>query len=214
MGKQEIEFLRNEADAWFSRNKDKPYIDHVGHAIRNSIADISHADILEVGCGRGDGIAHLQASTDGVCIGIDPSNDAIDQARRRFPNSAIFLRGSAMSMPQTTRGVTETFDIIIYDFCLYLCDREDLFEIVAKSDAALNDGGHIVIYDFDPDNDPYCTPYAHHSGLFSFKMNHSRLWLANPAYSLVSKLYFDHDKTSIKILKKNIEAGWPMVELQ
>jgi hypothetical protein len=95
----------------------------------------------------------------------------------------------------------------MYGFCLYLCDRESLPLIVAAGDAALMDGGYLVIQDFDPDY-PHKVPYHHVPGLFSYKMNYARLWLANPAYRLVRKNTFD-DGTAVWVLKKDVAAGWP-----
>jgi SAM-dependent methyltransferase len=207
MGMQEAKFVKSEGDAWFFRNKDKPYVDHLGHAVRNCGLDLAHVDILEIGCGRGDGIGHVQPKTDGVCIGIDPSHQAILYAHNRYPG-VDFRHGSARSLP-----AGHDFDIIIYSFCLYLCDREDLIQIVSEGDDALRDkDSRLIIQDFDPEY-PHKVPYHHVPGLFSYKMDYSKLWLADPAYSLVNKVQLG-DGTAIWTLKKDIEAGWPLEQLK
>lgn len=209
MGEQEAKFVNSEGDAWFLRNKDKPYIDHLGHAVRNCGIDLAHANIMEIGCGRGDCIGHLSMKTDGVCIGIDPSSQSIASASARF-SDVRFMRGTARSLPNT---IGHDFDIIIYGFCLYLCDRESLFQIIQESDELLReDGGRLIIYDFDPDH-AHKVAYHHVPGLFTYKQDYSKLWLANPAYSLVSKTKIDAD-TAVWILKKDLEAGWQLEQLK
>ncbi|MGB6911936.1 MAG: hypothetical protein WBE42_04170 [Pseudolabrys sp.] len=42
----------------------------------------------------------------------------------------------------------DTIDLLIYGWCLYLCDREDLFKIVTEGDRILKDSGYLVVYDF------------------------------------------------------------------
>lgn len=39
-------------------------------------------------------------------------------------------------------------DLIIFGFCLYLCDPQDLFTIAANSDRLLVDKGVMAVYDF------------------------------------------------------------------
>lgn len=205
MGQQEAKFVNSEGDAWYLRNKDKPYIDHLGHAVRNCGVDLTHANIMEIGCGRGDCIGTISQKNYGVCVGLDPSEKAMLTASDRYPR-VRFMRGTARSLPTS---IGHDFDIIIYSFCLYLCDRENLSQIVMECDDLLKeDGGRLIIYDFDPDH-PHKVAYHHVPGLFSYKQDYSRLWLANPAYSLVRKTKIDAD-TAIWTLKRDLEAGWPL----
>jgi SAM-dependent methyltransferase len=56
------------------------------------VAPSKDAIIVDVGCGTGGNIGSL--SGDYTCVGIDPSSDAVELARKRFPK-ARFLHGRA-----------------------------------------------------------------------------------------------------------------------
>jgi len=198
MGHQETEFLKGEGDAWHLRNVDKVKRTPVLQAI---ITLPSFKKVIEFGCGDGINIGRIQLADDCEAVGIDPSEKAIAAARKIYPK-VKFIAGTASYRFLLIKG----YDLVIYGFCLYLCDRETLSHVVSVGDLALQDGGHLIIHDFDPEH-PHKVPYHHKDGLFSYKMDHSKLWLANPAYSLVSKTIIPDD-TAIWVLKKNIAAGW------
>ena len=73
-----------------------------------------------------------------------------------------------------------------------------------------------AILDFDPDQ-----PHRHDDRLSSFKADYSALFLADPAYRLVSKFAFDHgrddlgwaldpnDRVALWILEKNAVHAYP-----
>ncbi len=208
MGKQETEFLKSEGDAWFERNKDKLW-EEINDPVLASIKDnglhISNINIVEFGSGRGHRLGVLELISGARCVGIEPSDDA-NLAAMKFWPKVRFIKGTA-----NERHLSPTSDLVIYGFCLYLCDRESLSSIVSAGDLALQDGGHLIIHDFDPEY-PHKVPYHHKDGLFSYKMDYSKLWLANPAYSLVSKTTIP-DGTAVWVLKKDIAAGWPEEKL-
>ncbi|SRR6266576_2752198 len=209
MGKQEAEFLKGEGDAWFERNKDKPWdaaSDPVIQAIiklPSKFLSMKDLDVLEIGCGRCHRLNHLQNMVSGTCVGNDVSLMALNEASKDYPSIETFH--------DSAKNICGGYDLIIFGFCLYVCDPEDLQLIVHEADNSLVDGGYLVIQDFDPEH-PHKVPYHHKDGLFSYKMDHSRLWLANPAYSLVSKTVIP-DGTAVWVLKKNIAAGWPEEKL-
>lgn len=200
MGKQETEFLNNEGDQWYGRNKDKPYNNYRNEIIASVIPEPS--SIVEFGCGDGRYLADLQNLYGSKCLGIEPSDAAITIGRKQYPG-LTFICGTA-----SYRFLLKEYDLVIYGFCLYLCDRSSLCNIVAAGDRALKNGGHLVIHDFDPEHS-HRVPYHHMEGLFSYKQDYSKLWLANPAYSLVNKTVIEDD-TAVWVLKKDIAAGWPM----
>lgn len=201
MGRQETEFLNGEGNCWYERNKDKP-----GNYTRNGIicdhTPHEHSSIMEIGCGDGRYLSDLQNLYGCMCIGCDPSGEAIVIGRNRYPDLELYIN-TALRVPMTL-----DFDLVIYGFCLYLCDPDHLSMIVATGDQILQDGGHLVIHDFDPDH-PHKVPYKHAEGLFSYKQDYSKLWLANPAYSLVHKELIE-DGTAVWVLKKDVAAGWPL----
>ena len=40
------------------------------------------------------------------------------------------------------------FDFVIFWFCLYLCDRDDLFQIAKETDRVIKNEGFIIVLDF------------------------------------------------------------------
>jgi len=77
------------------------------------------------------------------------------------------------------------FDIVVFGFCLYLCDREDLFRIAQEADRVLKPDGWLIIHDFFAKT-PTRREYHHKPGLFSYKMDYRRLFDWHPAYTCFS----------------------------
>ena len=168
--------------------------------------------VLEIGCSNGWRLDKIMAAGARECIGIDPSEAAIEDGRRRFPPLQLH-KGTAERLPPRLGG----FDLIIFGFCLYLCDPADHFAIVAEADRHLSDGGHLVIYDFDPLS-PYRNRYSHADGVYSYKMDYARLFLAHPHYSLRERIAFvprgertagADDRLAVSRLIKNTRLAWP-----
>ena len=80
----------------------------------------------------------------------------------------------------------DSFDTIIFGFCLYLCYKKDLFKIAYEADRCLQNEGTIIITDFYPPF-PYKNRYSHREGLYTYKMNHGRMFVWNPSYTEVAK---------------------------
>jgi hypothetical protein len=108
--------------------------------------------------------------------------------------------------------------LVIYGFCLYLCDRRDLFRIVAEGDRVLTNGGHLVIYDFLPQA-PHRRDYHHDSRVLSFKMNYAEMFCANPVYrNLATQIVAagdgneptEDERIAVTVLKKDLNAGFPL----
>lgn len=77
--------------------------------VRRLIADVlppdPEATVIDVGCGTGGNLAALADAY--RCIGIDTSTEAIELARRRFPQ-AMFLAGRApQDLPASTLAATQ-----------------------------------------------------------------------------------------------------------
>ena len=80
--------------------------------------------VLEVGCSNGWRLEAFRKTYAIRCWGIDPSADAIKEGKTLFPQISL-VRGTADSLPFGA----DMFDLVIFGFCLYLCDREDLFKL-------------------------------------------------------------------------------------
>ena len=214
---QKAAFLGDEGDAWFGRNREvlakkltDPQHDKVQHVLAE--AGLAPKRVLEIGCANGWRLRQIAARFGSVCSGVEPSEQAVAEAKAAAPGMDIRV-GTADSLPFADGA----FDMVIYGFCLYLCDRADLFRIVAEGDRVLADGGHVVIYDFNTDR-PYRNPYAHLPGLHAFKMDYSALFTANPAYSRVTESLYGangevepemDNRLGITILKKDVVAAYP-----
>lgn len=208
-------FLESEGDAWFARNPSElamrkfPEGDLVLTEMLNlsepAIAEGTH--VLEVGCGEGARLHWLAAQYGCECSGIDPSAQAVDAAMKRGVDAR---RGTAESLPFKDKS----FDIVTFGFCLYLCDREDLFRIASEADRVLRRPGWLLIHDFYSES-PARREYHHRSGLFSHKMDYRTLFLWHPGYTTYSHKVVHHSSSSytddpnewvgISVLRKHLD---------
>jgi ubiquinone/menaquinone biosynthesis C-methylase UbiE len=208
-------FFQTEADGWYARNRvteenfeekcqDDPLLKIL------SGMDLKKSKILEIGASNGWRLAALRKKFSGAqCFGVDPSVQAVNES---WPDIELRV-GSADSLPYDDNS----FDLVVFGFCLYLCDRRDLFKIAAAADRVLKDGGYVVTYDFHTPQ-AYKNPYVHQSGMFSYKMDYSCLFSWNPVYSLVQEHVQPHPGSSdespdgrvgVMVLKKDFAKGWP-----
>jgi len=183
---QKAQFLNGEGDAYFARNSSVLVRDEAMAAadpVLSILVGITPFPkrVLEVGCANGWRLRRIQGLGAETCHGIDPSREAVMMGTQLYPALHLSI-GTADSL----QFEDEAFDLVVFGFCLYLCDPADHFRIVSEADRVLADGGSLVIFDFDPPQ-PYRNPYSHQSGLFSYKMDFSRLFLAHPHYQLQAK---------------------------
>lgn len=204
-------FLEGEGDAWYLRNTVTPDLldsriehDPVIGAIQPLVTENSH--IIEVGASNGWRLEALRRSLKAECIGIEPSASAIDDAASHYPDIKMY-QGTADKLPCNNNIA----DVLILGFCLYLCDRDDLFQIASECNRVLSDGGLLVIYDFYSDI-PYRNPYSYKNDVYSYKMNYSGMFLWNPFYRCVLHHLTDHqggrgespnDRIGLTVLVKN-----------
>lgn len=192
--RQSAVFAAGEGDNWFERNRSAPMNPDVLKVLIN--LDCRPKTIVEVGCSYGRYLNHMHRHYHCKCIGFDPSADAIDWGRRKFTQLDLRVGTSG-----SFYGIH--MDILVFGFCLYLVDRADLMRVVDDADWCLNENGFLIIHDFDQET-PEFVPYRHADGVYSYKMDYSKLWLANPAYELVSKTPTAEGESVTVIQKK----GW------
>jgi ubiquinone/menaquinone biosynthesis C-methylase UbiE len=179
MTEQKTTFLESEGNAWFNRNQtsltetslpdqDRLLPDLLELPLHPSMK------VLEIGCGSGNRLVWLKENLGLECSGIDPSAQAIEVARSRGIGA---YQGTADSLPFDK----ESFDLVIFGFCLYLCDRKDLFQISQEADRVLKTQSWLAILDFFTPM-PISRPYHHLSGISSYKMDYRTLFDWNPAY--------------------------------
>ncbi len=197
---QADEFEKGEGDAWFTRNKDKlgleedPVIDLIEQHVENV------GFVFEVGCANGWRLKRIEELWGSIVSGVDPSREAINAAVK-LDIPAYY--GTAKNLGWIDSG---SVDILIYGFCLYLCDPEDYFEIALEGDRVLKDGGYLIIHDFDANGVPRRVPYEHKKGIFSYHFEFERLWESHPWYQALETWY--REDQSFTILKKDSKGAW------
>mgnify|MGYP000884157470 CR=1 FL=1 len=213
--KQKDAFLESEGDVWFTRNvrtlSNRKFPDSyslLGEILGLPSSQRRGLKILEIGCGDGGRLNWLKENLGFECYGVDPSIQAVRVAESYGIHAQI---GTADKLPFNN----SMFDIVIFGFCLYLCDREDLFRIAAEADRVLKSPGWLLIKDFYSPT-PLKREYHHRAGLFSYKMDYSTLFTWNPSYMCLSHRVTHHEKpnnytddsnewVATTVLRKNLE---------
>lgn len=192
---QKSVFIQSEGDQWFERNQAalaEPSVlrDSLVTRIARHLPEAAGTawQVLEIGCGQGGNLDALSRVRSIKGRGIDPSARAVAAGTSDFPHLELCV-GTADALPYAEASQ----DMVWFGFCLYLVDRGLLQRVVAEADRVLRDGGMLVMVDFDPLT-PCKRPYHHKNGLYSYKMDYSHLFLANPAYSLLEKYATSHTK--------------------
>jgi ubiquinone/menaquinone biosynthesis C-methylase UbiE len=181
-------FLNGEGNAWFERNKcgfDRAS-DPVVSAVKR--LDIHAQSVLEIGCSTGARLECLRETLNAECHGIEPSDAAVRYGMDKNPLLHL-LQGSADHLPYRENS----FELVIFGFCLYLCDSNEYFAIAREADRVLKDKGHLVIFDFTSPI-PYVVPYSHYPGIYSHKLNWSGMFTWHPAYRLLAREYTEHNE--------------------
>lgn len=207
---QKTIFLDGEADQWYLRNASStsvlqqrdfltPFLEKL------PLAHNAHTNVLEIGCGQGTRIKTLSSSLNWSVTGIDPSQLAIDRLTSEGIKS---VKGTADNLPFHDKS----FDLVIFGFCLYLCDSTDLFCISSETHRVLKDSAWIAILDFWNPDVKY-NSYCHADGVFSRKQNYAAMFSWHPDYIITDHCLRDHgnfsytdnldDWISATIIRKN-----------
>lgn len=189
--KQSEIFLAGEGDNWFKRNHE--YLqkkDFTEDSVFNAVKEIIKSEgkklkILEVGCGEAKRLEYLKNTFNVEVFGVEPSSLAVSHAKENGVNCQL---GTADNLPFEDNY----FDIVIFGFCLYLCDEEDLFKISQESDRVSKRQSWTIINDFYAKT-PIKNKYHHKEGVHSRKMDFSSLFSWNPNYTCFYNRIFHHD---------------------
>ena len=184
-------FLNGEGDQYFIRNKNKNKNGNFVDSVENYsdplipfILDLPlkrdpKVNVLEVGCGEALRLKKLKKNTGWTVHGVDPSEKAVKFANESGLNCKV---STADKLPYENNK----FDLLIFGFCLYLCDREDLFKIAAEADRVLKNQSWLAIFDFWlPSHNE--NNYRHLKGIKSYKMDLPKMFNWHPSY-----IVFDH----------------------
>ena len=176
-------FMMSEGDEYFKRNqnydaknyiKDDPVCKSIDDIAKNIIGQ---ATVVEVGCSDGRRLKALAGKYDWLYQGIEPSTSAIEKGKA---DGIEIFKGSAEKLPISDDSV----DILIYGFCLYLCDREELFAISAEANRVTKDKSWIIIHDFWAKAD-MTNIYHHREGIKSYKTRPEEMFSWHPSFTVM-----------------------------
>lgn len=105
--------------------------------IRHLIPPSNDTSVIDIGCGTGGNIEAL--ARDYACIGIDPSAEAIELARSRFPN-ARFLCGSTTEILHTVQAQARLF--LLMDVLEHVPDD---FFLLSSLLAGVEPGAYVLL---------------------------------------------------------------------
>lgn len=192
--KQKDVFLDSEANAWFQRNhaaiqernlgKSDPIISALYTCLGSDSQEVGGGKLLEVGCGEGKRLQWITENLGLQCYGVEPSEKAVALANTK---TVQVIQGTADQLDFEN----QTFDFVVFGFCLYLCDRDDLFQIAKEAHRVLKPKGWLVIHDFFAET-PVAREYHHLPGLFSYKMDYRKLFDWHPDYTCFSHVVSTH----------------------
>lgn len=213
--KQKKIFLESEGDNWFKRNINNqiPSIeDPIIKAILRCLEKKFNKKekILEIGCGDAKRLSWISKNLKLQCYGVEPSKKAAKVAKKQ---GIRVILGTADKL----KFEKNKFDFVVFGFCLYLCDRDDLFQIACEADRVLKNGGYLIIKDFYSKN--YIKNKYHHvPGVFSYKMDYKKMFDWHPNYDCVfhqinseikskfaeTHITSENNWISISVLKKKV----------
>lgn len=149
--------------------------------IINAVSPID--SVLEIGCTTGFRLEKARKAFDSHTAGLDASSTAIEEGKILYPGLDI---RAGLAPKDLDYWSGSTFDTIVVGHLLYLLPRTSLFQLAAKVDSLLSDGGHLIVIDFIAHLDTVSS-YSHQEGLNVFKGDPSAPWSWHPQYFLVHR---------------------------
>lgn len=183
-------FLKSEGNRWFERNQrylKKTALKHDLPLLLLQLYHLKPKSALEVGAANGYRLEALHRLYKCKVTGVEPSDLAINDAKRHFPFVKM-VKGLAHDF-----AVSGTFDLVIAYFVFHWIDRALLLASVAALDRCLADGGYLILGDFSPDG-RLKTKYHHlpRKRVFTYKQDYASLFLSSGIYSQIAVLTGDH----------------------
>jgi SAM-dependent methyltransferase len=181
---QESAFRDGEADAWIRRNPGAVTVapsHHPALAALGAVGVGESGSLIDVGGAAGSVAAgFLRLHPGWSARVVDLSGEAIEMGRAAFPEIR-FDQGSITRSLPLSGNPDGGYDVVLVSGVLCWVERALLSAAVASTDAALADGGLLVISDF---NAPHqrINPYAHRPGLFTYKQDYTQCYLGLAIY--------------------------------
>ncbi len=177
-------FLNGEGDKWYLRNRKvletRTYENDILCVNIDRILKLKSKKkilCLEIGCADGSRLNLIKKKFNNIkVIGVDPSKKATTVGKRKF--GIPLYRGTADNLKIKKNSI----DILIYGFCLYLCDEEDYEKISNNADKVLKKNGILIIYDFFS-KIPKFNIYKHNKKVNSYKKDFRKIFKNFKCYS-------------------------------
>jgi SAM-dependent methyltransferase len=211
-------FVQSEGDRWFQRNrhaleKYDPEVDPIAQVMK--LYDLRPRRLVELGAANGIRVATLAKILGCDATAVEPSDDAIADGRRCFPHVTY------VKAPIHAVTLVGSFDTVIVNFVLHWIDRALLLESIAKIDALVSDGGHLILGDFMP-NAPTRAPYHHLPGeeVYTYKQDYGAIFGSSGVYEIVavatgahgasafSTAVADRDRSAVWLLRKTLQGRY------
>ena len=172
------------ADKWYERNKKKFLTsedDPVMKMIR--LHNLKPRNVLEIGCADGYRLQWIHDEFGSDVYGNELSISVMEEGEK-VNKDVCFNQGSADCIV-----AFQQFDLIIYGFCMYLVDTTELFRVANQCNLKLVDGGHIIIWDYEPTGKSHeFRPYLHADGVREHHMDFSKMFTWHPDYELKASM--------------------------
>lgn len=197
-------WAKGVGDDWYERNKDMlGNRDLASNALMSM--PIKPRDILEIGAANGWRLKKLYDHYGCNVRGIDVSEEAIKNA----VDGVHIDYGFAHDLPYAD----DSFDVVIFGFCLCFISPEDWLGLVAESNRVLRDGGIIVLYDFMGTRfvkrrilNIMLDSRLEEKPVYIYNFDWPSLWTAHPGYKLALEL-FDLPKSEVASLLQKQTNG-------
>ena len=204
-------FLNSEGDFWYERNRKKlNEFDFKNDLYTKKLINIIKKNseikcVLDVGCSDGSRINYLKQIFKKVKFsGIDPSKKAIKFKKFKYISLKV---GTADRLEFSSNK----FDLIMFSFCLYLCDDKYLKKIIDETIRVSKKKSFILINDFYFKGVKYLK-YKHKKNIRSRKMDYSKIFTNNKKISLISKkIYTNREHNLYKNQKLNELAVYTLL---
>jgi cytosine/adenosine deaminase-related metal-dependent hydrolase/ubiquinone/menaquinone biosynthesis C-methylase UbiE len=108
---------------------------------------ISDADVLDVGCGTGRWLTHLEALGPASIIGVDCSSVMLERARAKVRTTTRLERADGSTLP----GKDGSYDFVVASFLL--SHVKDLQGLAHECARVLRPGGRMLISDMHPETE-------------------------------------------------------------
>jgi ubiquinone/menaquinone biosynthesis C-methylase UbiE len=219
---QKEAFLSYEADNYFQRNKStiENYSSNEDIVI-NLLKEYNYQPkkILEIGCNAGyrlNGIKNEFPNSE--VFGLEPSKEAINFGKSLYGNNVEFHNGTADDL---SCFESETFDLVIIGFVMYVVDRSILLKTISEIDRVTKNKGLLINIEFLA-RVPQKVIYAHIKEVpaFTFKQTYEDIFIASKLYQFLDKRNLNHNSKSLEIsedydnnysvtiLRKDLMAGY------